>query len=309
MKNQLPIDFCDRLDNIIPPDLRDSCFKSFSRVRPLTIRINTLKTDVTAFCLELKKKGIEFKTISWTGEGLILPDQSLPLLESFINEGFIYRQSLSSMLPAVILDPRPGEMILDMCAAPGSKTTQMAAMMNNQGSITAIEHIKGRFYKLKSVLHLLSVQNTTVKLMDARRFKTQELFDKILVDVPCSSEGRFDVNNKKTRAYWSLRKIKEMVRKQRGIVLNAARCLKPGGTLLYSTCTFAPEENEGVMDWLLKKCDGSLSVEPIRINGIAAYPAVTQWQERTFNHQVKQCFRVLPAGDMDGFFLAKLIKR
>jgi len=212
-------------------------------------------------------------------------------------------------LPVLVLDPRGGENILDMCAAPGSKTTQMAALMQNQGTIVAIEAVRNRYYKLKAVTSLLGVENVIFKLMDGRSYRAREqLFDKILVDAPCSCEGRFKVEDPKTYRYWSLRKIREMTRKQKGLLLNASRLLKPEGRLVYATCTFAPEENEEVLNWLLKKTAGTIRVDKIHIKDISAYPARQQWQGKTFDRQIENCLRILPDEKMEGFFIAKLQK-
>lgn len=152
----------------------------------------------------------------------------------------------------------------------------------------------------------MGAENIDLRLMDGRRFQARgQLFDRILVDAPCSSEGRFRFEDKKTFAYWSLRKIKEMVEKQRGLLLNASRLLKPGGVMVYSTCTFAPEENEGVVDWLLRKTEGRLKVDEIGFQDIPRYPAVAEWQNKVYNKQVQNCLRVLPGKQMDGFFITK----
>lgn len=225
-----------------------------------------------------------------------------------IQKGFLYRQSLSSMLPAIVLDPRPGERVLDLCAAPGSKTTQMAAMMDNTGEIVAVEAIRQRSYKLRAVIEQMGVANVAIMVIDGRRFKSEQLFDKILIDAPCSSEGRFHLDHPKTFAYWSPRKIKEMARKQRGLLLTASRLLKPGGTMVYSTCTFAPEENEGVVDWLLRKTEGTLEVEAMDLKGIPHYPCLGEWQGKVFDPRVQKCLRVLPEDGMGGFFIAKFVK-
>lgn len=311
MPQNLPALFLERLKNILPEALYGRALQGFFSPRPLTVRINTLRTGRGPLLQELKKRNIVYREIAWSKEALILDGISPEGLGAgdLVTEGLIYRQGLSSMLPAVLLAPRPEDQVLDMCAAPGSKATQMAALMNNQGKIICVEAVRGRYYKLKSVARITGADNISFHLMDARRFRARgRLFDKILVDAPCSSEGRFRADTPKTFAYWSLRKIKETVRKQKGLLLAASRLLRPGGVLVYSTCTFAPEENEGVVHWLLKKTEGSLQTEEIRVPGVENYPSVTQWNGKVFNDQVKRILRVLPGEDMEGFFIAKLKK-
>ena len=171
-----------------------------------------------------------------------------------------------------------------------------------------VEAIRQRYYKLRSVVEQMGAANIALKIMDGRRFKCDQLFDKILVDAPCSSEGRFHMDHPKTFAYWSPRKIKEMVRKQRGLLLSASRLLKPGGVMVYSTCTFAPEENEGVVDWLLRKTQGSLDMEAMDLKDIPHYPCLPEWQEKVFDPRVQRCLRILPENGMEGFFIAKFVK-
>lgn len=307
-KEHFPV-FLERLKTIVGRERYDQVVQSFSRPVFLSVRVNTLKTTRSGIITRLKERNISFREVPWSAEALILegiPREELGRMD-LINDGLLYRQSLSSMLPALILAPRPGERILDMCAAPGSKTTQMAALMNNEGEIVAVEAIRGRFYKLKSVLEQTGAANVAAKLTDARRFRSPVLFDRILVDAPCSSEGRFKMGDPETYAYWSPRKIREMARKQKGLLLHASRLLKPGGTLVYATCTFAPEENEGVVDWLLRKTGGRVSLEPVDFAGIPAYPPLEGWQGKLFDSRVRNCFRVLPGLGMEGFFIARFI--
>ena len=314
----LPQSFWERLKRIIPAHDWATVQKSFSMPLPITVRINTIKISCAAAAGILKEKNIAFTPIPWCKEALILEGMSSEQIgqEDFIREGYLYRQALSSMIPPLILDPQPNESILDLCAAPGSKTTQIAAQMQNQGNIVAIEAIRPRYYKLKSVVTQMGVTNVSLKLMDARRFRIDQLFDKILLDVPCSTEGRFKTFDPKSFAFWSSRKIKEMARKQKGLLLNAARLLKVGGTLVYSTCTFAPEENEAVIDWLLRKTKKEKEVQspwhwelaPVKMDHVKTYPAVLEWAGKTFDPSIRHCVRILPDEMMDAFFAAKLIK-
>lgn len=307
-KEHFPV-FLERLKTIVGRERYDQVVQSFSRPDILSVRVNTLKTTRSGIITRLKERNISFREVPWSAEALIL--EGIPREElgrkDLINDGLLYCQSLSSMLPVLALAPRPGERVLDMCAAPGSKTTQMAAMMNNEGEIVAVEAIRQRSYKLRAVIEQTGAANVAVTVLDGRRFKSEQPFDKILIDAPCSSEGRFHLAHPKTFAYWSPRKIKEMTRKQRGLLLSASRLLKPGGTMVYSTCTFSPEENEGVVDWLLRKTQGSLDVETIDMKDIPHYPCLSQWQEKVFDPRVTKCLRILPADGMEGFFIAKFV--
>ncbi len=310
MSNQLPALFLERLQKIIPQELFSSVMSSFSGQGVMSVRVNTLKTTREDVIRQWQSLKVSFESIPWYADAFIIQGVTSKDYSQWdlVKNAHIYRQSLSSMLPVLVLDPKPGERILDFCAAPGSKTTQMASLMNNQGEILAVEAIRPRFYKLKSVCELLGADNVSFKLTDARRFRSEELFDKILVDAPCSSESRFKTDDPKSVGYWSLRKIKEMAHKQKGLLLSASRFLKPGGVLVYSTCTFAPEENESVVDWVLRKTDGELQLQSARCEGIKFYPALLRWEEREFNVSIENLLRVLPDGVMEGFFVAKFVK-
>lgn len=308
--SSLPELFLHRLQEIIPSNKYPSCLESFSSPSPLIVRANTLKISKEELLESLRNLNIQFTEISGIQDALELHHISSRELQEteIFKRGDVYCQGLSSMLPAIVLDPKPGEWVLDMCAAPGSKTTQMAALMQNRGRIVALEAVRTRYYKLKSVVGAQGAEIVSMRAIDARRFRPAEaqLFDKILVDAPCSSEGRFKINHPQTYAFWSLRKIKEMVRKQRGILLNASRWLKPHGVLVYSTCSFAPEENEGTIDWLLRKTRDKLKIIPIELTKIETTPPVLRWQGKDFHPQLKHSRRILPNQKREGFFMVKL---
>ena len=221
------------------------------------------------------------------------------------------------MIPPLVLDPKPGEIVLDLTAAPGSKTSQMAIMMKQEGELVANDKNKIRFFKLKHNMEQQGVIDDSKKdwsctlRMEPGTVLLQEYeqyFDKILLDAPCSSEARFVVGNPKSFGYWKDRKVKEMAYTQRRLLLSAWKSLKPGGTLVYSTCTFSPEENEMQIDRLLERFD-DVDVLPVEIPDVERLPIMKEWQGKTLSPEVQKCFRVKPTKDIEGFFIAKLQKK
>jgi len=309
----IPEEFWARLKDIVPTEYQQAVREGLRRQTTLTVRVNTLKTSVDRVRRFFRLCRVAWQETPWCPEVLVLPNRGdqargLKVVERLEARGHVYRQGLSSLLPVVILDPRPGERVLDLCAAPGGKTAQMAARMRNEGRILAVEAARGRYYKLRRVLDLTGVRNATCVCRDGRSLSSGiEAYDKILVDAPCSAEGRFKTFLPETFAYWRPRKIKEMARKQKGLALKAARFLRPGGVMVYATCTFAPEENEGVVDWLLRKMDGALRVEAVDID-VPTYPAVLRWGRKVFHPALRHGMRILPSVDMDAFFVVKLVR-
>lgn len=302
--------FLERLEKIIPSPLLEGVIKTFSDSKGTSVRVNSIRSSVDEVVAEFDRLGLVHSKLPWSNEALHLKNTLTQEIrdEPYVSEGKIYLQDLSSMLPSIALNPKSGEKVLDMCAAPGSKTTHMASMMQNEGGIIALDVVRSRVYKLKSNCERMGVQNTQIKCLDSRRyFPKDEVFDKILLDAPCSSEGRFKETQPKTLRFWSLRKIKEMVHKQKGLLGNAVRLLRPGGVLVYSTCTFAPEENEANVDWILKKMKGKLSLEKISLKGVPTYPSVSEWNNRVFENDMSQTVRVLPDGTYSAFFMAKFM--
>jgi len=218
------------------------------------------------------------------------------------------------MLPPLILDLKPGEMILDLCAAPGSKTSQMAAMMNLQGELVANDNNKVRFFKLKHNMESLGVvgggnYKFTLRMEHGVQLvgEYQAYFDKILLDAPCSAETRFIEGDPRTYGYWKESKIKEMAYKQRQLLFSAWNALKPGGTLVYSTCTFALEENEAQISRFLERTPDCEMLK-IDLPEIKALPTVKEWKGKIMHPEVKKCLRILPTSEIEGFFVAKLTK-
>jgi NOL1/NOP2/sun family putative RNA methylase len=309
----IPAGFLERLKLIIPQQEFEAVSSSFSSLDVLSIRVNPLKDGSQEVFYRLEMEGALLQPVGWCPHAYIVRGMTHEAISHhpLAGEGKIYQQALSSMIPAVVLGAKPGERVLDTCAAPGSKTTQIAGMMQNDGVVVAIEAVKGRFFRLKSVCGLLGASVVTCKLCDARRFRPSDgnLFDKVLVDAPCSSEGRFKADDPDSVAYWSLRKVKEMSYKQKGILLSASRLVKPGGVLVYATCTFSPEENEEVVDWFLRKSEGQFCVEDAGVDGVPRLPCLTHWGKDEYHQDVMKCLRVKPDQTYTGFFIAKFRKR
>lgn len=308
----LPELFVNRLQAILPQErLRDS-LQSFACPRPTSFRINTLKTTESELISRLQADGFLLSPVDWRpGTYCIAPEQRRALTESqAFNEGLIYIQDLSSMLAPMVLDPRPGERVLDLAAAPGGKTLQIAAMMENRGELSAVESVRGRFFRLKANLSRGGATMVRTYLKDGRSVgvKVPERFDRVLLDAPCSSEARFSVNDPKSWSHWSLKKVQESARKQKRLLDSAIRSLKPGGTLVYCTCSFSPEENEQAVDSQIRRYGDAIAVLPIELPLNNLQPGLLQWGKRTYDEQLRHAVRVLPNAGMRGFFLCRLTR-
>ena len=225
-------------------------------------------------------------------------------------EGYIYIQSLSSMIPPLILNPQKDETILDLTAAPGSKTTQMAALMQNSGHILANDTSRPRLYRLESNLKMQNVTNTTTTQFPGQVLwqKFPEYFDKTLVDAPCSMEGRFFSDDPKTFRDWTPKKVKDLASRQCFLLRSAISATKPGGIIVYSTCTISPEENEGAIDWILTKEKDNIKIDNITIKKLKSLPGFTNFNNKKYNTNVQKTLRILPDDNMEGFFVAKILK-
>lgn len=308
----MPEAFLERLKLIVPPEKYDEVVKTFYKRRPTTFRTNTLKTTTEKLIGELKAQGFKFEPVSWYKDAFILtsPTKKELIETDQYKNGELYVQTLSSMIAPLVLDPKPNEQICDLTAAPGSKTTQIAMLMENTGRILANDKSRVRLYKLQANLTMQGVANTTVaNTLGQTLWKLYpEKFDKTLVDVPCTLEGRFFADDPKTYREWSTNKIKILSQYQKFLLRSAISLTKPGGTIVYSTCTFEPEENEAVVDWVLAKEKGNVVVEPIELTLSKTQPGLLKWKSSNFKNEIKNTMRILPTEVMEGFFVAKLKK-
>ncbi len=295
-----------RYESIIP-DFQN--FMQYLR-RPLvqSLRVNTLKArheEVTALLKDIKLRQLSFYEDGYSVLG------KYPLGRHIAhNLGLIYVQEAASMIPVVVLDPQAGEVVLDMCAAPGSKTTQIAQMMENRGLLVANEISRKR---IRGLIHNIKrcglINEAVISISGQKIYRIfDDYFDRILVDAPCSAEGTI----RKSRAvlyHWGIKNIKRMSRIQIGLAVSGFRALRPGGSMVYSTCTIAPEENEMVISYLLGKFPEA-EVLPVKLDNFETRSGVTEWQGTSFDRRVENCARILPQdNDTAPFFIAKLTKR
>jgi len=282
---------------------------------PSSLRCNTLKISIKDLKSRLENYGWKLKQpFSEFPEVMVVESELKPGELGNTKEhllGYYYVQEISSMLPMLVLKPESGDFILDLCASPGSKTTQAAAMMENGGTIIANEINMGRVGILNSNLERCGVMNTIVTRKEGvalcEKFlkKTQFKFDKILVDAPCSGEGTLR-KSPKTFLMWNPNMIKKIAGTQRKLAEAALKILKVGGTMIYSTCTLAPEEDEMVVDYLIKNFN--IEVEKI-VLPLKFGCGVCEWEEKKMAEDVKKCLRLYPQdNNTDGFFVAKIKK-
>ncbi len=307
----LPGLFIERLKTIYPTQYIQ-ILRTFLERKISTFRINTIKTT-TEHCMELlQANSVLAEKVSWYHDAFILKKPSQRDFQElqFYKDGFVYFQNLSSMLPVLLLRPLPGEKILDLCAAPGGKTSQIAACIQNQGEIIACEKIKIRLYKLLANLKILGIEHIKTLLWDGSFIwkKYENYFDKVLLDAPCTSESQFLIHFPKTYSYWSERKIHEAQHKQKRLLYSAIKSLKPGGRCVYSTCTFAPEENEAVIAWAIEQFQDLIVLEKINLPFKNYQSGIRRWQGENFPEQLQYTQRIIPSETMEGFFLASLKK-
>lgn len=306
----LPATFIARLRDIVPANQFASILSSFDRSSPTSFRVNILK----ATSAEVRQAlGMELKACPWQPDCFYVAEDQRSALthSSLVTEGHIYIQDLASVLIASLLEAQPGEEVLDLAAAPGGKTLVLASAMNNEGRIAAVEAVKKRFFHLRSNLETHGASCVECYLKDGRVVGRQvpERFDRVLLDAPCSSESRFSTQDPKTFQYWSEKKIQDMQRKQKQLLHSALLALKPGGRLVYSTCSFAPEENELVVERQLRRWGDQLNVVAIDLPFDNWQVGLTQWGKKSLSDQLKNARRILPNDTMGGFFVCVLEKK
>jgi NOL1/NOP2/sun family putative RNA methylase len=270
---------------------------------PSAIRTNTLKIAPEDLANRFADAGIEAVQCDWNDELFVLADAPGRTIEHWL--GLYYVQEAVQTLPVLALDPRPGETILDLCAAPGGKTTHIAALMRNQGTLVANEPSGHRQMSLLANINRLGILNATITAYQGESFPMAAAFDRILVDAPCSAEGTLRKESSLQHGA-SLSTIARLSRLQKRLIVRAFDLLAPGGVLVYSTCTFAPEENEAVVAQLLQERDASLVPCELPIAGL---PGVSEWLGERYPEDLRHCVRVYPHHlDSGGGFVARIVR-
>ncbi len=311
-RSRLPQDFVSVLYECFPLHVAERVLSGCATARATTLRVNTLKTDVRTVLRCLWESRVKSDRVSWYSDGLVIKNRREREVESLsvYEEGMVYLQSLSSMVPALALAPLPGERVLDLAAAPGSKTTQMAAMMNNVGSILANELDSIRAQRLEFNLARQGVTIAEVRVGDGGPLgkRHPETFDRVLVDVPCSGEGLFQASQPATYRHWSKRLVTRLRSVQRRLLRSGIDALKPGGVLVYSTCTLGYLENELLLMDVLHEYGESLRLEPLGLRIPDWISGVTVVEGRKLREDMKYARRIIPTQVMEGFFVARLRK-
>jgi len=302
----LPGAFVRRMRALLGPEAEE-LFRALHRQPARGIRFNTLKVPLKDVEHRTRRLPFDLTPVPWCPEGFVVPPGVRPGLHPYHALGVYYIQDPSAMFPVVLLDPQPGERVLDLAAAPGGKATHIAARLNRQGLLVANDAKRERAHVLVQNLTLFGVPNALVTVEQPRRLARRwpERFDAVLVDAPCSGEGLFR-REPDARAYWSEGRILREQKLQLELLDAAARLVRPGGRIVYSTCTFAPEEDEEVVARFLEAHPEfavvSLSFaerKRLGLEGSEAFPPLSPEDAvRLWPHRVEG----------DGHFVARLAK-
>jgi|SaaInlStandDraft_4_1057021.scaffolds.fasta_scaffold03526_8 tRNA (cytosine49-C5)-methyltransferase len=276
-----------------------------------SIRINTIKSTIPKVKKALKKRGWILTQVPFCKEGFWVEHETGRLdigntLEHSL--GYYYVQEAASMIPPIVLDPKPGELILDMCAAPGSKTTQIAQYMENKGLVIANDFTGIRLKPLGINVQRMGLTNVIITMMFGQWFaKKNIMFDKILVDAPCSGTGTIR-KSLKTLRIWNPTMIERLAATQRKLIETGFTILKPGGTMVYSTCSTEPIENEATVSYLLNNYKKAKLLD-IKLN-IPKSKTISEFDGEKYNSEVKKTLRLWPQdNNTEGFYVAKIEKQ
>ena len=300
MEENLPVFLRERLLKEYKKDIVEKIILGYMQKRKVTLRVNTIKMKEDELENFLINSKINYSKVSFYSSAYILENIREEEIRNweFYKEGKIYLQSLSSMLPPLVLEPKAKENILDMAAAPGGKTTQISALSENTALITACEKNKIRYERLEYNVNKQGAKGINLMRIDARNLSDFFSFDKILLDAPCSGSGILNLENENIEKNFTEELIERSVKLQETLLKKAIKILKVGGELIYSTCSILKEENEDLLERVLNK---NLELIPIANNIFENVPKLPVKLEGTL------C--VMPNELYEGFFVAKIRKK
>lgn len=281
---------------------------ALARPLPTAIWTNRLRIRAERLRELLVAEGLAPRPLAWNPSAFRIETAGTIGDRWWFRAGLAHAQEEVSQLPALLLDPRPGERILDLCAAPGGKTAQLAAALHNRGTVVANDVRIDRTRALSALIARLGLVNVSTTVHDGGSYPSAAgQFDRVLVDAPCSAEGTARKNPAVLeRASDSRERYPPL---QRRLLQRAVELCRPGGRIVYSTCTFAPEENELVVDAVLGRFGARLRLLPARVEGLAADPGLDRWQGRRLHPDLIHSLRIWPhRNDTGGFFVAVLEK-
>ncbi len=293
----LPEEYLNRMKSLLGDEF-DSFISQYELPHSRGLRVNTLKADIS----KAESFGFSLQKIPFAAEGYKILSDEKPGSSPYHHAGAFYSQEPSAMSAVTALDPMPGEYILDLCAAPGGKSTQIAARLCGKGCLWSNEYVRSRANILISNIERCGIRNAVVTSMrpDALAAKTGAVFDRVLVDAPCSGEGMFRREENAVRD-WSPENVAACAIRQAEILDSAACCLKSGGVLVYSTCTFAPEENEkNIISFLLRHPEFYLEDIPFDFG--------RKGLDLSDRYDLSLTRRIYPSDGGEGHFVARLRK-
>lgn len=291
----------DMLEKQYGIEIAQKIIEGYLAKRKTTLRINTIKSNKEEIKQKLDAKKIEYEEVKWSKEAIIIKNEDEKAIQKMdiYTNGEIYMQSLSSMLPPIILEPKEGTDILDMAAAPGGKTTQIAALTNNKAHITACEKNKIREERLKYNIDKQGASCVFIMQKDARFIDDFFSFDQILLDAPCSGSGTLDFNDNNIGKYFSKQLIDRSSSVQKTLLSKAIKLLKPGHEMVYSTCSILSCENEDIIVHSIK--NENVEIVPIHFEGMEELPLLPT--------KIHGTLCVCPTDLYEGFFVAKIRKK
>ena len=300
MEENLPVFLRERLLKEYKKDIVEKIILGYMQKRKVTLRVNTIKIKEDELENFLINSKINYSKVSFYSSAFILENIREEEIRNweFYKEGKIYLQSLSSMLPPLVLEPKAKENILDMAAAPGGKTTQISALSENTALITACEKNKIRYERLEYNVNKQGAKGINLMRIDARNLSDFFSFDKILLDAPCSGSGILNLENENIEKNFTEELIERSVKLQETLLKKAIKILKVGGELIYSTCSILKEENEEILEKVLDK---NFELVVINNNILDNLPKLPVKLQKTL------C--VMPNELYEGFFVAKIRKK